>query len=534
MSIDTDVRHEHDGLCEHAKMANLERSGALELQELLDAGFEDDDLDAYAADNEGLRAALQMHRISTFAMERTINTGDPIARNIREILSKNKSSLIEPTMSQLVDAVLEQMSDKPTSGMLQAIVTAVSTGVALDTRIAGVTDRVSLESAVVNQFTAELISRIPLDNICKSFTSIGTREHSTDDPLVQGSIAAADLINRSFPQYPSINYNFLLNKQNYLMTGLNAAGTIHGMIRDIEPPQDFDRVEELSNASEEMAKQIGRIRSYGIKPMIFELGDEAAGRKAVYREPNEFLDDLGMSDLRDPHNSLANITVPTQGNDNPMDILLTHYNRLDGNKMQRMLLEGNESTYVVTRNGEIRAGVSTLNGTMNVRKMFELQGNTAGYELLRAKILSQIFDATAPAKIVDRLQADDAANTMIDGAEPRSKGDIVYDMVIRRTRYAKQPMRAIKKAFNDAIHEESEEAERLQRHLRLHDVTGHIRKIPSNALPSEMAIQNSKEAFGPDYELPEGYTFVKTHERGDISIGRVVGHTAVQGVVSAI
>ncbi len=530
--------HEHDRTCTHTELYTRERSALEELKEYYEAGFTPEDIAIYAEDNPDLQRVLFVGQVYESLMAEIGGIGAQSSRNVREILRHNKTSLIKPTARHLADTVIEQLGNQPTVYEIQMAVCGVATGVALNRRsltFAGNREP-KHESRIINQFTSTLLANIDLTNVCGGYgNQFGTRRDE-DSPAVQAARGIVDFFNQSYPQFDPMSVEFMISKIDFLMAELNATRYLNKMCDGI--PQQEQTIEnaELSRMNDALAAQIGRIRSYEIKPMQFPLGAEFGDKTAIYREQRDLFDALGLnSAVLSTSEDLAVFSIPTADNDKPFEPSSTAFDESLTTPGRRVQVNGFESTFVVTRDGELHAGISSGNAPVPLRDFFASRGKLAEYEMLRAKVLAQLFDATAPAEIVNYIAADDGATDTEPGhaAEDRdlAPDKVVYDMVVRRVRYMKQPMRKIKKEFKEAIDKERTAIEQHERHLRRHTVTGHLRRIPSGAAPSELAIENSKHAFGPEYELPDGYTFVKNHERGDESKGRVIGHHALQRTV---
>lgn len=146
--------------------------------------------------------------------------------------------------------------------------------------------------------------------------------------------------------------------------------------------------------------------------------------------------------------------------------------------------------------------------------------------LFYGKLLSRLFDAVAPATIVERIKASQRKQGIASPPEHKSTNPI-QRLVLPRLRYLNSlpTMKELRSDFDTALKAEQEATARM---VAYHKIAARLRNLPAGARASETAIQNAKAAYGDDFVMPEGMTFVKDYEYGDPKVGEVVGYIAVK------
>lgn len=72
-----------------------------------------------------------------------------------------------------------------------------------------------------------------------------------------------------------------------------------------------------------------------------------------------------------------------------------------------------------------------------------------------------------------------------------------------------------RKIYNSAKHKSIEDNQDMQIEIKKYFVSGHLRKLPNNQIPSKEAVEHANE-YGID--IPKGYTFVRPYESGEEKI----------------
>lgn len=520
--------------CVHAQEHQAMATIVAEMREYLEAGLSEEDVLRYVEDysvgRELIRASVSFDEI----IQETGQVGGGLSGVIRKSLRTGKAETIRAAIEGLSDLALEKYGFEPTVVQSQYAVLAVAFAVAINQRFVDRTGHgkttgiTALESTIVNGFTSNLLSRISTDNLCTTYAS-HFREERQEGSLIGQMVGELNgLFNEAYAQGVPMHEDYLYYKVMFFMNQIARVREIEAFAAEIDEPETEVSPEELRPVNNEFAEQIRRLRSYEVAPVLFDLGAEGANRRAVYRQGRDFAGLLPEELRKFSDSSLATLGVVTAENDNPFELKAVPI----AGDSQRFFIEGMERILRVDLHGELWGNIPGESPGIQLKLVFERLGHSTKYELLRSRILSQVFDATAPATIVEQLNRLEVSRDNEEDTR-QSSDRVVYGMLLPRVRYMRSPIGQIRKDFAGAFKTEEREAEaKIARRLRRHTVSGHLRKIPAGSKPSAIAILKARAAYeDEDYELPEGYTFVSRHERGDESKGRVIGHRAVSSVL---
>jgi hypothetical protein len=395
-----------------------------------------------------------------------------------------------------------------------------------------------LESPVVTQFGNTLLAKVNKDLLCESFA--GGNQATAEER----AFALARKYTAMYQQLGgnALNETFLASKimGQWITTG--NLRRFHSIKDSITGPE-YTAVEvaELGKRNGELTQVIKKIRSYGVSSIIFPLEGTIPGYDAVYHEAS----DLDLPSLiGEQPLALIRITPADQPAEAKVDLSLTHTGGIKEN-LQRLELGEGDPLLTMDQSGELHLGYGISENSVPLRILFEHDNAAAAYEELRARLLSSLFDAVTPALIVGRLTPSGPPN-MTGAGQSQSQAEytpdtVVHRLVLPRIRYVQdQTMKQLRAEFAEALQAESAQALRAEQaaiaktqiRQRWHKVSGFLRRLPVNARgASAAAVERAKEYFGPDFEMPDRYTFRKPHERGDRTKGVVAGHLAVQRTV---
>lgn len=508
----------------------------LELTELVQAGFSEEDIDAYAEGTKLGEYIDHQKQIEQYSESLGENHSDDVAY----LFAHPSPTEIREVAKEIVADLPPSLLPKLSFGDLANIVLANAYFVASIHRQSphlNSSSSLVLESSLVNQITTELVQVIDTDAICKRLLTPGTAENSAVQSLDALAQYYASSLTREFPDDPG-NANYFSAKIEQLKAYLSHVDVVRSLVSDAGEveltPEAIERSRELND---ELAKKLGKIRRYDVKPLVFSSENQGGDRDISYREYRDLElfqhgskmhggdAVLAAANLGHPGIPLSPVLDFTElkRRENPAEI-----------DARLFKLETSDGIMTIDRGGELWFGVNLPGGespALPMRDFFEKDGKPAEYEQLRARVLANLFDAVAPASIVAKVDGLPGPNSPQPNNEPTELSeptDVVYDMVLPRVRYLSRPTKDIKREFYQAQQTEDAYVEEQQRLVRKHGVASHLRLIPPNARPSLKAVADSKAKWGTDYELPAGYTFVNSHTRGTESLGKVIGHQGIK------
>lgn len=479
-----------------------------------DNGFSEEEKEQYFADNPLVAEEL----VTRKAIEATIRE----SRGVLNILRSGNTSLIPHYASKIVEQLSTRLGRQPDAFDAHIFTISHAVNVALQTRT--FTSKViadDIESQICEGVAAQLVEQGDLSLLVSE--AIGYNDENCEAE-VESYLEIINPILQANNIVP-IEKTYVLAKLSYLHKGPIRQISSWLNVKKIEHAHTPEITKMRGEQNTVFAQRMRAIRHYGVKPMIFDFSSVTPGLDNVIEDPNEIIKLAGYDNVRVPDIALMRLTderVDPKSKFTP-NILPTKAG------LNTIGYEGLVAIIYVDKNGELRSGGARDFGNVSLKRVFEKIGKSNIYEDMRAQALVQVFDSIAPATLVAKQQ-----NEVVSPAPEYKTGDpsdVVYEMMLPRMRTLEGHQKQVRALFDEFI---AEEQQAIERHFRLHEVTSHLRRIPENARPSQDSIAESKRVFGDDYELPEGYTFVRSHERGDISRGRVVGHTALPLVVSQV
>lgn len=516
----------------HGPTLAQEMRSSLELGELVQAGFDEEDIRIYV---EGTKLGEFLHRVE--GLESYIETvKEKYSGDIIELFAhpspRTLAEVAQNIAAELPPYLLEGLSFSELTTLVMSNAMMVAT-IKRSVPNQRNTSMGIIESSLVNQITIELVHIMDTDAICPNILKMDTLK----DGSIHSAAALADYYMNDFNQtYPSdpMNPRFLSSKIDMLKGFLLQSKSIDELITSIpEVSQTPEQFEQTRAMNDEFAKKMGKVRRYDIKSLVFSAEEQGSDRDISYREYRdlEIFNDA-TTPVRGTENVLAAANIGWPGV--PLSPVLK-FSKLDKRSSMelddaRVFMLDSDGIVIVDRQGELWFGLGLTGSespSISMRREFEEAGHETAYEQLRGRMLSNIFDAIAPATIVQSV-----ANAPLVGdkvsTEANEPEDVIRKMVLARLRYMRQPTKLIHREFYQVEQQEKQYIQEQERHLRLHNVASHLRILPPGARPSQKSIEDSKRKWGEDYEIPEGYTFVNNHTRGDAMYGRVLGHQAIK------
>ncbi len=333
-----------------------------------------------------------------------------------------------------------------------------------------------------------------------------------------------------------INEVFLASKLMTLWITTTNLKAVHAMKEAIITPEyTTANVAELRRNNDVLAGVVQKIRTYGISSIIFSLEDVWPGYDAIYHEPS----DSGLTAKGEQPTALIRLAPTDRPAHEKVDLTLSHAGGIEGD-LKKLQLSDGDPLITIDRKGELYLGFGISENCVPLRTLFEYDGALAAYEHIRARFLGNLFDAVAPAAIVERLVPPDPPKIpgqRTNASEPERAADVVvHRLLLPRINYVLgQSMKQLRAQFAAALRDEQSAAPvgTLKVRQRWHEVAPRLRRLPPNARgASPEAVGRAKEQFGDDFEMPAGYTFQRKHERGNRELGVVAGHVAVQRAVA--
>lgn len=491
-----------------------------EIGELIQAGFTEDEIEYWVNDKKDEyidRAYLAHQAIAKVLL-------NPMAEiSLFNALRSNKTTKISELSRKLADEFMNKLGYEPTPQVVVFATMNLALQVALTNHrmLRGGSSGVH-ESALVNGFTSHLVARVDRSRLCISDNS------DEENDNIRSAVSNFRQLAQTLPGAADIAEEFLGMK---IKVAHNSLRTLKDLMRLEDELSMRGSSEEISREglvarNDALTNYVQRIRSYGVKDVSFPSGDIVYDNSEIVLI-NPYTTDLGSvkSELTrtDP---LALVKIVPNDADAQTKYKLTKQDNPLGTTSE--WFETN-AYHIITvgRDGHLHAGITST--SLSIQDVFEHDGRPEMYEKLRSALLSFIFMSIAPATIVDKMRdiAPIKQNTAQGAAT--NKGDVIYPIILPRKIirfFEGRRIGEVKSEFKDALHTEQQTEEKAHRNLRRHAVVGHVMRIPKGAHPSPAAYANALKYEGPDYVIPEGYTYVKPHERGDERFGRVLGHTA--------
>lgn len=448
------------------------------------------------------------------------NTTTKHALKIYQILTQSRTSAINPLGDELSTEFITSLGRQPdmidiqNATLLFTFATALVRKRAWDARKDVAPD---VESAVITQFTNTLLAKMDPSLLCQAYASNARRVDVEESVLAIASKGA-----ETFRQMTghSIDPSFIGAKLMSLWINSGNAMAAHKLKDDMHETANDTNIAEMRRANTEFAKHIQRVRTYGIKNIIFELGDILPGTDSVYHE----FSDLGFPVKGEQPLALIHMVYSTLPAEEKVVLAPTPIGGvtdvLKGFDFAGLVL-------ILDRHGDIFVGYGVSNSSVPLQKLFESSNASGKYETLRTALLSRLFDAIAPAEIVERITSTVRQTAPAANAPEHVSSSVIQRLLLPRLRYLESTKtRQLRDEFDAALHAEQEA---IARQARYRHIAPYLRNLPAAAKgASETAISKAKDAFGPDFELPERKTFVSDYEVGSPEVGKVIGYIAVK------
>lgn len=472
------------------------------IAELSAAGYDEQEMQEYLEDNPQFAKYYDFIEAIDDVFSDDTST--------RTILRHQKLNQVSDYGQKTVEQFVSKMGRNPTLNEVFKFTAIHLTRVADATRESSIPVNATFESHVVNTTTNKLLTYCDFSTLCPISYS--------QDYSVHSQTAEQFNQQRSALGMPAINHDFIANKFLYVS---QSAGNLGNFIRGaIATPDFYETAEAVEMAKEHndvFAKNMQKVRRFGINPVVFDAGSLLPNTELVYSSPKSIADNVAFSE-----NALGAVRFVNSDTDPE---LMFVKKTIPGTAA--IAYEGTLSYSSFDSTGNLFLGIEGNTG-LSVKTIFERIGKPNTYEVLRGMLLAKLFDAIAPPSVITTHNDKASAHPKQLTESTKSPNDVVTTMVLPRIHYLSKRQRDIKKDFEAA----NTEDKLVATNLRSHSVAEHLRRIPENARPSKEAILMSKSVFGDAYELPEGYTFVRAHERGNEANGRVLGHIAVSKSVS--
>lgn len=386
------------------------------------------------------------------------------------------------------------------------------------------------ESAVVNQFSNELVARMDPDLLCDKLI-LPPKDQTVDEyvlRLAQLYRPTLEALGESHISTEFIAGKLLTYRYNvYLAASFQEA--IKGTAEVDMTPEE---IAVMRHNNDVLAGQLQRIRKHRTSELIFPFSDVIADTDLVTHD----FSDVSYNVVGEQPLALTRLV--------PAELAGVDKVRLPQQELSKSLtsstvmrLNRGEFPITVDTKGELRLGMSISDNSVNLRTFFETRNMGPQYEMLRESILTARFDATLPAKIVDKIIAEEAARQASEQPAPTEQlpeeseqvppKRAVGRLALPRIKYVQEKtMGELGKEIKQALATEQEATAKSHKPMSKHEVPGFLRDLPKGAKgPSKQALQNAREYYDdPDYVLPPGKTFVKTHARGLKGETEIVGH----------
>ncbi len=465
-------------------------------------------------------------------------------QGVGHILSQGKASLINPYAESLSDQVIERLGEKPDFLDVELSMFMFASQAALVNRRLQRPAEGRFQNIVVNQFANIMLAKADTNTLCASFSN---GDQSAFLERARTKVAEFSTRMKAITGQ-DIGEDYLLAKMGSLHHSLANTLRMQDLMKTMPEVEATDaEVKEMERHNSAFAKHILRIRNHGVKSVLFSFEDVVPGMDAIYHHPRM----LGITLQGDQPLALVQLASAEISAETKLDKTVEKENLLSDD-LTRVTLGVGVVLISIDSKGELYNGANSVNG-VPLRTCFEQQQALGKYEILRGELLARLFDAVAPATIVNRIEAEatEEEATNPQPVVPPQQGqttrkpaeNVINRAVLPRLRYMNSHnAKAIKKDFEEALKTETQELAQAQKIIptaalthgrKLHEVEGFKRLLPKHSKgPGKKAIENAKLYYGDDYELPPGYTFVKTHERGDETYGVVTGYIATRRTVA--
>ncbi|HET7302807.1 MAG TPA: hypothetical protein VFI74_05765 [Candidatus Saccharimonadales bacterium] len=394
-----------------------------------------------------------------------------------------------------------------------------------------------VRNGIINQFSNELLARTDPNLLCRSIIlppeGVSMGAHAMN--LARTYRQFLDVLNGS-----PVSSEFIAAKIMAYRYNVNIAVSADEKIRQMpETELSAEEVQTMRHNNNLLAGQMQRIKKYNAVPLVFPNDDVMPGTDLVTHDFSE------LNFTVNGEQPLALVRIVPSGAEDAAKVKAPQKQAADSLKTSQVmkLIEG-ELPITVDTKGELRLGMNLTDNSMNLRTFFERRGMADKYEVLRETVLAACFDASMPARIVNKIIAEakdeqspqaqpqeGATSPAVPPQEQPAIGEVLGRKALPRITYLRErTMGQIGKDFQQALAEEQaqSEAEAQKEYTRKkkHSVPGFERNLPKGAKgPSREALQLAREYYDdPDYILPPGKTFVRGHQRGLKGQQEIIGH----------
>lgn len=436
------------------------------------------------------------------------------------MLTGSKTAEINTFADTVSDEFIANLGRKPDMSDLQNATMFFALAVAQTRRGTRKPVASMIESAVVNQFCTTLLAKADPTLLCLTYAGRGLR--SDVEQYALGLTNQLMGMFKDMTGHDDLKPEFLASKLLSLWLNAGNALAIHS-VRESMPEIASDEAElrEQSRTNARFAGVIQRVRHYGIKPVIFNVLDVVPGYDAVYHE----FADLNQTVRGEQPMAFIRL-VPQETPAEEKVVLKTTDTGGIGDSARRLELDMGNVPLVLDGRGELFLGLGISNNAIPLRILFGQSGSMGQYEELRSTLLSRLFDAVAPATVVERLARPAPQGPGIAAERPKHESSsALRRLMLPRVHYVdSMKLGDLRKAFDAALAAELAENE-ISDETR--PIAPYLRNLPVTCRgPSDTAIELAKKKFGDDFELPPGKTFVSGY---DLPVGRgkgVVGYEA--------
>ncbi len=374
-------------------------------------------------------------------------------------------------------------------------------------------DRIKIKAVGVQASTAR-------SNGLQRFLAVGFVESLGDNyDLVTDCVKNAASLGTYLNDYPSVGWFMpkLRMLEHHLAVKQNALAFVDNYSSSRRRAGTPEEIEQEDEKIEELFKEIMQKRSYGVKESYREA---SLGGSWVYHDGQSLRDDVpGYKDELISPFGVSKIAMQVfHSLKNSFDAIVTdkiaeEYGKI-GVKGQFFGASisglGPDLVAYLFTDGQLYLDTT---GVVSLKEMFAQKGSLSMYRALQAEHISNFFDLTMPAEVVDAI----GGAKMLKPKHIGVAKDAINELVIPRLRYLNQS----ESAEQIKASEEAEASRESGSKFKLHGVVYHRRRLPDgwHATPKARAL--AKEY---NIELAENETFVSPHSRGDAQRGQIVGH----------
>ena len=258
--------------------------------------------------------------------------------------------------------------------------------------------------------------------------------------------------------------------------------------------------------------ELHRMKMYGVKSSYFSDGLMLnPGQVWVMLDHHEVNPDAFRTDWIGQTEVMAMICLTKESS-------ITSYNtRVEHVRLGQGLVNKLELGFVPTAlmnidsQGELYYGSSEILYNP-LRDEFAAKDKIAEYELLRFAHIMRLWDLMVPIERVKQVSTAKAQRGPLIERIMHVSQAITPDLILPRIRLIENHLAEIQREIEQEIDEADSQT---QRTIGRHDVTHHIRHLPTGRRASPDAIKRAKEH---GFDLKEGQTYIRKHQRGGGSV----------------